>query len=156
MAVGLVWIADVIPRFLVTFGPFSDRTGSDKLRDRIIAQEHVELAAMPWYGHGPGSGTVKVRGLDFFFHNSYLATRQEGGWLALGLVLGLMAFAFLRLSHQSRSGDLRAAAAQAAILAAAAMAITLGEVLLDIPVAVAVALAVGHQIQSPDDGPPDG
>lgn len=146
MAAGLVWFVDNIPAELITFGPFSNRSGSDRLRERIIAQEYVQLSDMPWYGHGPGTAKVSIRDLQFFFHNSYLATRQEGGWGALLLVLALMVFAFLRLSKQSRAGDLKAAAAQAAILATAAMAITLGEVLLDTPMAVAVAMALGQAL----------
>jgi hypothetical protein len=155
MAGFLVWVVDNVPEDLITYGPFSSRTGSDALRDRIIAQERVELANMPWYGHGPGTAKVKIGDLTFFFHNSYLGTRQEGGWLALFLVLGLMVFAFLQLSKAARGRDLRAAAAQAAILATAAMALTLGEVLLDTPMAVAVGFALGHALRSTED-PPDG
>lgn len=160
-AIALVWVVDNIPESLTTFGPFSDRSGSDNLRRRIIAQEQVELAAAPWYGHGPGTATVDIRGLEFFFHNSYLAVRQEGGWGALGLVLALLVYAFVRLSRQSRAGDLVAAGAQAAIIGIGVMAITLGEVLLDTPMAVAVGLALGHALRSPHDDPheevaPDG
>ena len=124
----------------------SDRSGSDKLRARIIAQERVQLADAPWYGHGPGTAKVSIRDLEFFFHNSYLATRQEGGWAALLLVLTLLAFTFPRLSARSRRGDMGAAGAQAAIIAVAAMAITLGEVLLDNPMAIAVGFALGHAL----------
>ncbi len=101
---------------------------------------------MPWFGHGPGTATVNIRDLEFFFHNSYLATRQEGGWGALLLVLALLAFAFLRLSDRARRGDLAAAGAQAAIIAVAVMAITLGEVLLDTPMAIAVGFALGQAL----------
>ncbi|UFN46572.1 O-antigen ligase family protein [Nocardioides okcheonensis] len=153
-AAGLVWIVDNIPKGLTTFGPFSDRSGSDNLRDRIIAQERVQLADAPWYGHGPGTAKVNIKDLEFFFHNSYLATRQEGGWIALLLVLGLLAFAFLRLSAQSRRGDLVAAGAQAAILGVAVMAVTLGEVLLDTPMAIAVGFALGRALHA--RGAPDG
>lgn len=155
MAAGLVWIVDNIPQSLTTFGPFSDRSGSDNLRQRIIAQEQVELAGAPWYGNGPGTATVNIRDLEFFFHNSYLAVRQEGGWGALLLVLALIVFAFVRLSDRSRAGDLVAAGAQGAIIGIGVMAITLGEVLLDTPMAVAVALALGHALQSPAEVPPD-
>lgn len=151
MAVGLVWIVDNIPTSLTTFGPFSDRSGSDALRDRIVAQEQVQLENAPWYGNGPGTATVNIRDLEFFFHNSYLAVRQEGGWGALLLVLALMAYAFLRLSRQSRAGDLAAAGAQAAIIGTAVMAITLGEVLLDTPMAIAVGFALGQALRSPPE-----
>jgi hypothetical protein len=155
MAAGLVWLVDNIPQSLTTFGPFSDRSGSDNLRQRIIAQEQVELAGAPWYGNGPGTATVNIRDLEFFFHNSYLAVRQEGGWGALILVLALLVFAFVRLSDRSRAGDLVAAGAQGAIIGIGVMAITLGEVLLDTPMAVAVALALGHALQSPGEVPAD-
>lgn len=155
MAAALVWVVDNIPQSLTTFGPFSDRSGSDDLRERIIAQEQVELAGAPWYGNGPGTATVEIRDLEFFFHNSYLAVRQEGGWGALLLVLALLVFTFVRLSDRSRAGDLVAAAAQGAIIGIGVMAITLGEVLLDTPTAVAVALALGHVLQSPAEVPPD-
>jgi O-antigen ligase len=96
-----------------------------------------------------------VRGLEFFFHNSYLAVRQEGGWIALLLVLGLMAFAFLRLSRHSRAGDLAAAGAQAALIGTAVMAITLGEVLLDTPMAIAVGFALGRALRPAPEAVPD-
>jgi hypothetical protein len=147
LAAALVWLVDNIPDDLVLYGPFSNRSGSDALRERIITQERVELAAAPWYGNGPGTARVDVRDLEFFFHNSYLAVRQEGGWLALLLVLGLMAFAFLRLSRHSRAGDLAAAGAQAALIGTAVMAITLGEVLLDTPMAIAVGFALGQALR---------
>lgn len=151
----LLWLVDNIPDDLVLSGPFSNRSGSDALRERIIAQERVELAAAPWYGNGPGTARVDVRGLEFFFHNSYLAVRQEGGWIALLLVLGLMAFAFLRLSRHSRAGDLAAAGAQAALIGTAVMAITLGEVLLDTPMAIAVGFALGRALRPAPGAVPD-
>ena len=151
----LLWLVDNIPDDLVLSGPFSNRSGSDALRERIIAQERVELAAAPWYGNGPGTARVDVRGLEFFFHNSYLAVRQEGGWIALLLVLGLMAFAFLRLSRHSRAGDLAAAGAQAALIGTAVMAITLGEVLLDTPMAIAVGFALGRALRPAPEAVPD-
>jgi len=155
LAAVLVWLVDNIPDDLVLYGPFSNRSGSDALRERIIAQEQVELATAPWYGNGPGTARVDVRGLEFFFHNSYLAVRQEGGWIALLLVLGLMALAFLRLSRRSRAGDLAAAGAQAAVIGTAVMAITLGEVLLDTPMAIAVGFALGRALHPAPDGVPD-
>ena len=156
LTAALVWLVDNIPEDLVLYGPFSDRSGSDALRERIIAQERVELADAPWYGNGPGTATVEIRDLDFFFHNSYLATRQEGGWAALVLVLALMAYAFLRLSKQSRAGDVTAAGAQAAVVGTAVMAVTLGEVLLDTPMAIAVGFALGLALRSPPEVTADG
>jgi len=156
LAVGMVWAVSHIPDNLAIIGPFSDRSGSDSLRKRISAQERVALVDMPWYGNGPGTGTVNVRDLEFFFHNSYLATRQEGGWGALLLVLALLSFTFLRLSGLARGHDLTAAGAQGAIIATGVMALTLGEVLLDTPTWVAIALALGHALNTEREGLPDG
>lgn len=156
VAAGLVWLVGNIPDDLVLFGPFSNRSGSDALRDRIIAQERVQLADAPWFGHGPGTARVSIGDLEFFFHNSYLATRQEGGWPALLLVLALMVYAFLRLTRQARRGDLAAAAAQAALIGTAVMAVTLGEVLLDTPMAIAVAMALARTLHEAPPGASDG
>ena len=154
LAAGVVLIVANVPEDLQTFGPFSNRTGSDALRKRIIAQEHVQLADMPWFGHGPGTASVDVRGVSFFYHNSYLATRQEGGWVSLALVLLLMALVFAALLTPARRGDLHAAAAQASLVSVAAMAITLGEVLLDLPMAIAVGFALGHLLRTRERGQP--
>lgn len=156
LAAGLIWFVNNIPEGLKTVGPFSDRSGSDNLRNRIVAQERVQLSDMPWFGHGPGTARVRIRDLEFFFHNSYLATRHEGGWVALFLVLALLAFTFMRLARRSRTGDLVAAGAQASLIGVAVMAITLGEVLLDTPMAVAVALALGHALRVEQETPADG
>lgn len=156
LAVALVWVVDNIPEDLVLYGPFSNRSGSDALRDRIVAQERVQLAEAPWFGNGPGTARVKIEDLEFFFHNSYLATRQEGGWPALLLVLALIVYTFLRLTRRARRGDLAAAGAQAALIGTAVMAVTLGEVLLDTPMAVAVAMSLGWALREDELGAPDG
>ena len=141
----LVWLVANIPDDVKGFGPFSNRSGSDALRERIGEREHELIAQAPWYGHGPGTALVEVgQGQTFFFHNSYLATRQEGGWLALILILGLIAYAFAKTSPASQAGDMRAAAAQAALIAVVVMATTLGEVLLELPTALAIGFALGH------------
>lgn len=144
VAGSLVWIVDNIPDDLVLFGPFSNRSGSDALRDRIIAREQDLLAQAPWFGNGPGSARVTLGDAQFFFHNGFLAVRQEGGWPLLGLVLALMTVAFVSLSTKARARDLRAVAAQAALLGTLAMSVTLGEVLLELPTAVAIGFALAH------------
>lgn len=145
MVVGLVWLVDNIPENLVeSFPAFSNRSGSDALRDRIIAAEQRSLADIPWFGHGPATASVTLRDQTFFFHNSFLAVRQEGGWIALALVLFLLGYSFLRLAPWSRLGDLQAIAAQAALISVPVMAVTLGEVLLDTPAAIAIAFALGR------------
>jgi hypothetical protein len=145
-----LWLVHFIPPGVRLYGPFADRDGSDQLRERIIAQEHDVLAQAPWYGNGPGQATVLVDGDRFFFHNSYLAVRQEGGWIALLLLLALVAYAFLRLSRASRRGDPHAIAGQAALIALMVSAVTLGEVLLELPAAFAIGFALRTAATLPD------
>lgn len=145
LAFGMIWLVDRIPEDLIgNLSAFSNRSGSDALRERIISAEQRSLADMPWFGHGPGTAVVELRDQEFFFHNSFLAVRQEGGWLALLLVLFLLAYAFIRLTPWSRLGDLQSIAAQAALISVPVMAVTLGEVLLDTPAALAIGFALGR------------
>lgn len=144
LVAALVWVVGNIPKDLLLFGPFSDRSGSDALRDRIVAQEQQLIAQAPWFGNGPGTAKVTLEEQQFFFHNSYLAVRQEGGWLLLVLLLALIVIAFLALSSRSRAGDVPAVAAQAAIIATLAMGVTLGEVLLELPTALVIGFALAR------------
>ncbi|GAA2127129.1 O-antigen ligase family protein [Nocardioides bigeumensis] len=152
----LVWLVTTIPDDLRLFGPFSDRSGSDALRARIIAAEYESLANMPWYGHGPGTAGVFVQDEIFFFHNSYLATRQEGGWLALVLVVGMLVAAFVGLDAKVRSGVPEALWMQGGVIAVLVMASTLGEVLLDLPTAVVIgfAVATASRVEPPEPAVP--
>lgn len=138
----LVWLVGRIPAEVKFFGPFSNRSGSDALRDRIIAVEEDLLAAAPWYGHGPGTATVELPGnLTFFFHNSYLAVRQEGGWPLLFALLALLAGAIISLAGPAQRGISEAAWIQVALIAILVMALTLGEVFMELPAAIAIGCA---------------
>ena len=75
--------------------------------------------------------------------------------LRVAEVLALVALAFVQLAARSRAGDLAAAGAQAALVGSLVMAITLGEVLLDTPVAIAVGFALGQLLRPPPGGVPD-
>jgi hypothetical protein len=123
-------------------GPFAERAGSDELRDRIVLLEHIKIDGSPWFGTGPGTSTVNVNGQEFFFHSSYLALLNEGGWLAIGIFL-LLGFVTLwslaRLPAPVRSPWL-----EAALIAAAICALNLGEVLLELPTAVVLGAAAFH------------
>lgn len=140
----LAWSVANIPQDLALFGPFSNRSGSDALRERIIAREHSLVAQAPWHGNGPGTANVDLAGNQFYFHNSYLATRQEGGWVLLVLVLVLIALAFLAVTRAARARDLPSVSVQVALIGVVVMAATLGEVLLELPTAIAIGFAFGH------------
>ena len=70
-------------------GRYSDRFGSDALRGRIDAAAEAKAAATAWYGSGLGEATVTSQGLEWFFHNSYLALWVEGGVVMLVAVLAM-------------------------------------------------------------------
>lgn len=144
---GLVYVVSSLPDDLRLFGPFAARTGSDELRERIADLEADKLAHAPWYGNGPGTATVDVDGDTFFFHNSYLAVLNEGGWPTLFLVVALLAGAFLLLSRAARDGDRQAIWAQVGIIGVLVCAVNLGEVLLDLPTAVVLGFAVSTALR---------
>ena len=131
------------PENLKSIGPFADRTGSDALRARIVAAGgDPDHGRTPGIGNGPGTSKVDVLGESFFFHNSYIALQNEGGRIALALLLlaGLAALIGL-----VRLGDrLRNVWYEAAIIAVAVCAINLGEVLLELPTALALGMAAFH------------
>ncbi len=142
LVAGMVWLVANIPDSLRLIGRFRDREGSDFLRSRIIELEHERVAGAPWYGNGPGTSYVRVGADDFFFHNSYLATRNEGGWLLLAIVLGLIAYSFVKLSAGSRAGDFQSIACQASLIALLTISVTLGEVFLELPTAIVLGFAL--------------
>ena len=153
LLVGMIWAITNIPTSLQTVGPFSDRSGSDALRRRIVALEQIQIANAPWYGHGPGTSKVDVQGDLFFFHNSYLALQNEGGRPAQVLLLtagAITLFALIRLAP-----GLRNPWYEAAIIAVAVCSVNLGEVLLELPAALALGLgsAYARSAQAADPGP---
>lgn len=151
-AVGVVVIAAVaiglLPTSLQQFGPFSDRTGSDMLRDRVSTQEISVVRQSPIIGHGAGTATVMVNfgTTKFYFHNSYLAMMQEGGIIALGLVMTLLIGTFLALMSLNTTD--REPLLEAAIIGVWVMAINLGEVLLELSTAVAIGFALSYVIRT--------
>lgn len=136
---GLVWWSTSIGDAVLATSQFSDRSGSDALRGRILASEQILAGTNPLIGHGLGSAHVRVDGLTFFFHSSYMSLRQEGGWIALLIYLILlivMFFAITSMPKLSRSGW-----AEAALIGVAICAVNLGEVFLTVPAALALGFA---------------
>ncbi|GAB3247350.1 hypothetical protein GCM10027425_03100 [Alteromonas gracilis] len=142
---GMVYLVDNLPAEIRLFGPFSQREGSDALRDRIISEENSVIATTPWFGNGPGTSRVLVDGQQFFFHNSYLGARNEGGWPLLMVLIALFALAFWSLFHPDVRRHPRTAWVQLPLIATLVCAVSLGEVLLELPAAVAIGLAVAQR-----------
>ena len=122
----------------LTWGPFAERAGSDNLRQRLILLEQAKLAAAPFYGGGPGSASVYLDGQSFFFHSSYLGARSEGGVLLLVAIVSVIVLTLASHLRTIGSQTPEATWTQASLIAPLVMAFTLGEVLLDLPTAVAL------------------
>lgn len=141
-------------------GQFADREGSDLLRARIAEVERQDVALSPWIGNGPGTARVDLDGDVFFYHSSYLAIRAEGGWLAYGAALGLVALA-IWLLRRAPEGPTRSWV-EAGIAGILVCALNLGEVLLAFPLAVALgaafhlALRAGAVLAGPEIAEPVG
>lgn len=142
-AVGvLMWWISTIPQDAFASGAFADRAGSDALRARIFALEVVDVDRNPLIGNGAGTARVNVDGMIFFYHSSYLAIRAEAGWVGFLIITALLALVFLRLIRLRRRK--RNAWYEAALLGVAVCALNLGEVLLTLPTAIALGLALQH------------
>ncbi len=145
-AVGAILIAALVIAFLPTslqsIGPFSDRTGSDQLRNRVAAEEIAVVRQKPILGHGAGTATVMVNHgtTRFYFHNSYLAMVQEGGVIALGVVMVLLIGTFLALMALQTTD--RRPLLEASMIGTWVMAINLGEVLMELTTPVAIGFAL--------------
>ena len=142
----MIYFVGNVPDAWKLWGPFSDRTGSDLLRQRIEAASAEQAATSGWLGHGPGTSRVNVEGLQFFFHSSYLALRNEVGWIGFVTLLAMLAwaaFSLIRLPRKYHNTWL-----ECALLAAAVVAVTVGEILLDLPTAVAIGASLQHVSKS--------
>ena len=120
---------------------FTERYGSDQLRQRINDTELAQVATSPWTGHGAGTARVLIDGRNFFFHSSYLSVRSEGGWIAFILVVGLLA---VTLAALLSLGKFRNTSYEAALIGVAICALNLGEALMTIMSALAIGAAMHH------------
>lgn len=123
-------------------GWFSEREGSDNLRERLLLEEQRIVDTAGWFGHGLGKNTAEVGDATLFFHNSYLSLQAEGGRVALILLIvagiGLYAkFYTLPNSH-------RPVWAEAGIIAALICAFNIGFALTSVPIAVTIGLYLSY------------
>lgn len=136
----VLWIS---PADLRTQGGFAERAGSDLLRDRIQASAGDLIAQSPWTGHGLSTAKVNLgqfgRGKItevFYFHNSYYGLIAEMGLVGAGIWVAIVIGALWRgLTRPFARGAI------AGLCAGLVMGTQLGEVLLDLPVAVALGMA---------------
>lgn len=140
----------VLPTTVQQAGIFASRSGSDALRANILTRSLQAAQSGFWLGNGPGSTRVRVYGsYNFFFHNSYLAIVSEGGIVAAIALVGLIVLAFAQLVRLPL--PLREPGLEIALVGALVASLHLGEVLLNLPTAAAVGLALGwagsHRLQ---------
>ena len=131
------------------FGPFSNRSGSDALRERIIAAgaacagRHALVRPRSRHGEGqPARPRVLLP--------QQLSRHPPGGRLARlwSWCSSCSRYAFFRLSPWPARRPRRRRARRPRSSASPVMAVTLGEVLLDTPMAIAVGFALGPGARS--------
>ncbi|MBO1765226.1 O-antigen ligase family protein [Allobranchiibius sp. GilTou38] len=156
----VMWYVHTLPATDYATGIFAGRGGSDALRRRISRAERLTVSEHPLYGHGAGSARTNVDGDTFYFHNSYLALRAEGGWILLLIVVTLYALLLwnlLRLPAGHRKPWI-----EASLIGVLVCAANLGEVFLAPPAMIAVGVALRHlalsrrRIMDPNAPPPLG
>lgn len=140
LIVGLQYVEANLARIWI----FSDREGSDSLRERIGQAAEEKTDSAPWYGLGLGEARVEVDGRLWFFHDSYLGLMAEGGAAFLVVVVAAYVLTGLRpFSRQVRTREILCV--EAATIAFLVCAWKLGEVFLSIPgfVLLGYAMALG-------------
>lgn len=137
-----IYVISRLPETSFATDQFAGRSGSDALRGRIAAAEHVSVSIHPLYGNGAGTSQVKVQDGTFFFHNSYLGLRAEGGYIALGILLVFGAALLLALISLPKTR--RNLWLEASLLGVALCALNLGNVLLTTPAAIAIGMSLRH------------
>ncbi len=120
-------------------GTFANRLGSDLLRQRIDEEMYRMIDAVPWYGGGLGTAQVPLQNRYFYFHNSYMTLVQEAGWAYMVVIVGLTIITTF-FWKQARTHRIVIAEAGMVIILIASQ--RLGEVILTVPWAVVIGLAL--------------
>lgn len=119
-------------------GFFSERAGSDYLRQRLSVVEQAMVDQAGWHGLGLGTAKAEVEGAPLWFHNSYWALWVEGGLVAFALLLvGLLA---LFWSIHKVPATRRNAWYESAIIAALICSLNIGFSLTSVTTAVALGM----------------
>jgi hypothetical protein len=149
---GTIAVLSVLPSTFQTIGPFRSRSGSDVLRNAIL-EKSTELARENfWLGGGPGTTSVNIYdSYTFFFHNSLLAVISEGGIVSAAAVLVLIFLTFGRMT--TLPAGLRNPWFEMSLIAVLVCAFHLGEVLLDLPAALAIGFCLSW-LERPEPGSP--
>lgn len=145
----LMWLVANVEENFARVGVFSNRTGTDALRDRIDAASLVKLQDSPWYGRGLGQATVDMENRTWFFHNGYWQLQIEGGVVLLVAVLGFTLFVGTRILKSGATSTERVIT-QAATYVVLVCAWKLGDVFLT--TSWALVMAAGIRAAIHDDG----
>ncbi len=156
LGAAVVWAVDYVTENFAESPIFGDRSGSDALRQRIDDASQAKIDQTPWSGLGYGQATVELEGgRTFFFHNSFWTLIVEGGYLYMLAVVALMILAvFVWKQPRQKSGGNRQVAGEAAMVLIFICSWRLGEVLLTVPWALAVGLALHYLSTRPTDQNP--
>ena len=126
---------------------YTDREGSDALRERIGQAAVEKTESAPWHGLGLGQANINLDGNLWFFHDSYLGLQAEGGLIFLTVIVGAYLVNGLRpLSRRVRNPE--TLYVEAATIALLVCAWKLGEVFLSIPGFVLLGYAVKINLSS--------
>lgn len=109
-------------------GDFSDRLGSDWLRERIDAASQLKVDGSPWYGRGLGEAFIWLGDRWFLFHNSLLGARAEGGYPYLIVILAMTLILGVGVFHKNPPASRLFGASEAANIVVLICATRLGEV----------------------------
>jgi O-antigen ligase len=142
----------LLPSTIQTIGPFNSRSGSDSLRGEILEQSIKLAQANFWLGGGPSTTVVSVYdNFSFFVHNSFLGVISEGGIVSAAAVVTLIVLTFGRMI--TLPAGLRNPWFEMSLLAILICALHLGEVLLDLPAALAIGFGLSW-LARPEPGSP--
>lgn len=129
LALLIYWGIQLVSEDFSQIGRFSDRVGSDLLRERIDRASQIAVDEAGFFGRGLGEAIALINGAGWYFHNSYWSALVEGGWPWL-VVLLLVTGVFVLKPFSSERIDPTAAAIQAGAVVLLVCSMRLGEVFM--------------------------